>query len=76
MFLQWNVKILLLKPDGSQAMCGNNLVNGVHVCENNFTENTILREWGGFEGWVCSDYRGTRSTVITRAPPPPQLPFQ
>ena len=45
------------------VMCGNNLVNGVYVCENNFTENTILREWGGFKGWVCSDYRGTRSTI-------------
>jgi beta-glucosidase len=44
-------------------MCGNNLVNGKYVCENNFTGNTILREWGGFKGWMCSDYDGTRSTI-------------
>jgi beta-glucosidase-like glycosyl hydrolase len=34
-----------------------------YVCENNHTENTILKSWGGFKGWVCSDYDGTRSTV-------------
>ena len=44
-------------------MCANNLVNGVYVCENNHTENTILKSWGGFKGWVCSDYDGTRSTI-------------
>jgi hypothetical protein len=31
-------------------MCANNLVNGVYVCENNHTENTVLRTWGGFKG--------------------------
>ncbi len=45
------------------VMCANNLVNGVYVCENNHTENTILKSWGGFKGWVCSDYDGTRSTI-------------
>ena len=45
------------------VMCANNLVNGEYVCENNFTENTMLRTWGGFKGWVCSDYDGTRSTI-------------
>ena len=44
-------------------MCANNLVNGVYVCENNYTTNHILREYGGFRGWMCSDYRGTRSTI-------------
>ena len=29
------------------VMCANNLVNGVYVCENNHTENTILKSWGG-----------------------------
>ena len=31
--------------------------------ENNHTENTILKSWAGFKGWVCSDYDGTRSTI-------------
>lgn len=39
------------------VMCANNLVNGVYVCENNHTTNHILREYGGFKGWMCSDYR-------------------
>jgi beta-glucosidase len=42
------------------VMCGNNLVNGVYVCENNHTGNTMLKAWGGFKGWMCSDYDGTR----------------
>ena len=37
--------------------------NGVYVCENNITTNHIIREYGGFKGWMCSDYRGTRSTI-------------
>ena len=44
-------------------MCGNNLVNGQYVCENNHTGNYVLREHGGFKGWMCSDYDGTRSTI-------------
>jgi beta-glucosidase-like glycosyl hydrolase len=44
-------------------MCGNNLVNGVYVCENNHTGNWLLREHAGFKGWMCSDYDGTRSTI-------------
>jgi beta-glucosidase len=34
-------------------MCGNQLVNGVYVCENNVT-STMLRN-AGFKGWMCSD---------------------
>ena len=44
-------------------MCANNQVNGVYVCENNVTGNALLREHGGFKGWMCSDYDGTRSTI-------------
>lgn len=56
------------------VMCANNLVNGVYVCENNHTENTILKSWGGFKGWVCSDYDGTRSTGLTSLPRPAPVP--
>ena len=45
------------------AMCANNLINGVYACESNATMNTLLRARGGFGGWTCSDYDGTRSTV-------------
>lgn len=45
------------------TMCGNNIVNGVHACEDNTTLNTMLREWFGFKGFVLSDYRGAQSTM-------------
>ena len=45
------------------VMCANNMVNGTYVCENNRTGNWLLRERGGFRGWMCSDYDGTRSTI-------------
>jgi beta-glucosidase len=52
-----------LKAGVLSVMCANNLVNGVYVCENNRTGNWLLREHGGFQGWMCSDYDGTRSTI-------------
>lgn len=45
------------------VMCANNLVNGQYVCQNAMVENTMLKKWAGFKGWVCSDYDGTRSAV-------------
>lgn len=38
-------------------------VNGIYVCENNQTGNGLLKGYGGFRGWMCSDYDGTRSTI-------------
>ena len=35
------------KPLGTQGVFLQ--VNGVYVCENNHTENTILKSWGGFK---------------------------
>jgi beta-glucosidase len=52
-----------LNAGALSVMCANNMVNGVYVCENNSTENGLLRAHGGFKGWVCSDYDGTRSTI-------------
>jgi beta-glucosidase len=52
-----------IKAGVLSIMCANNLVNGIYVCENNHTTSHILREYGGFKGWMCSDYRGTRSTI-------------
>ena len=44
-------------------MCANNLVNGIYACENNATQNGLLRARAGFRGWIASDYDGTRSTI-------------
>eukprot|EP00937_MAST-01D_sp_MAST-1D-sp2_P000193 g193.t1 len=52
-----------IKAGVLSIMCANNMVNGVYVCENNRTGNWLLREHGGFQGWMCSDYDGTRSTI-------------
>lgn len=45
------------------VMCGNNLVNGVHICESGFAQNTLLRDWFGFKGFICTDYRGGQTTL-------------
>eukprot|EP01063_Lacrimia_lanifica_P022615 TRINITY_DN30158_c0_g1_i1.p1 TRINITY_DN30158_c0_g1~~TRINITY_DN30158_c0_g1_i1.p1 ORF type:complete len:732 (+),score=179.57 TRINITY_DN30158_c0_g1_i1:65-2260(+) len=52
-----------IKAGVLSVMCANNMVNGVYVCENNRTGNWLLREHGGFKGWMCSDYDATRSTI-------------
>ena len=44
------------------VMCSYNLVNGTHACGNNATLNRFLKEIGGFDGFVMSDWRATHST--------------
>lgn len=48
---------------GAALMCANNLVNGQYVCQNEFVEKVMMKNWTGFKGWVCSDYDGTRSAI-------------
>ena len=36
---------------------------GVYACENNQTQNTELKAWGGYKYAVRSDYGATHSTV-------------
>ena len=37
-------------------MCSYNAINGIPACANNYTQNTVLREDWGFEGFIVSDY--------------------
>ena len=52
-----------VKAQALSFMCANNLVNNIYACENNRTQNTYLRDWNDFQGWICSDYDATRSTI-------------
>ena len=36
---------------------------GVYACENNQTQNTELKGWGGYKYPIRSDYGATHSTV-------------
>ncbi|MEC5387478.1 glycoside hydrolase family 3 N-terminal domain-containing protein [Uliginosibacterium sp. H3] len=42
-------------------MCAYNYLNGVQACENDKTQNKILRDEWGFTGYVQSDFLATRS---------------
>ncbi|WP_172833917.1 beta-glucosidase family protein [Nocardioides scoriae] len=44
-------------------MCSYNKVNEVHVCENKFLLDTILRQQWGFRGMVISDYGASKGTA-------------
>ena len=43
-------------------MCANNLINGVYACASGEAQNTLLRGYSNFTGFLLSDYDGTRST--------------
>lgn len=67
--LPWAWK-LCAQPQGAYFVyrlcltrCANNLVNGEYVCQNEFVEQTMLKNWTGFNGWVCA---GTLARAHTR----------
>ncbi|TWP48026.1 glycosyl hydrolase [Lentzea tibetensis] len=47
----------------SSVMCSYNWVNGVNACENSYLLTKVLREQWKFDGFVTSDWGGTKSTV-------------
>ena len=49
--------------DVGTAMCSYNKVNRIHVCENPFLLDTVLREQWGFGGMVMSDYGASKGTA-------------
>lgn len=44
-------------------MCSYNLIHGVYACENDETQNTLLKGELGFTGWIMSDWGATHSTA-------------
>ena len=48
---------------GSDASPAAPSLQGVYACENNQTQNTELKAWGGYKYAVRSDYGATHSTV-------------
>ncbi|GLZ31011.1 beta-glucosidase [Lentzea sp. NBRC 105346] len=47
----------------SSVMCSYNWVNGVNACENRYLLTEVLRDQWKFDGFVTSDWGGTKSTV-------------
>ncbi|CAN5365617.1 glycoside hydrolase family 3 protein [soil metagenome] len=43
------------------VMCGYNLVNGVHACQNDMLLNTVLKRDWGYPGFVISDWGAVHS---------------
>eukprot|EP00937_MAST-01D_sp_MAST-1D-sp2_P003286 g3286.t1 len=47
----------------ASVMCAYNKINNVHACENNQTLNVELKGYGGFEGFVVSDWNAAHDTL-------------
>lgn len=47
----------------SSVMCSYNKINGLQACDNNETQNVILRGEDKFRGFVTSDWGGTHGTT-------------
>ena len=47
----------------ASAMCSFNKINGVFSCENDFVLNELLRQQGGFPGFVMTDFGAMHSTI-------------
>lgn len=61
--LPWEIAIK--EGDPGSVMCSFNQVNGIWACENGFIQNTILKEYIGFKGWIVSDFGSVHSTAQT-----------
>jgi beta-glucosidase-like glycosyl hydrolase len=46
----------------ASVMCSYNLINGTYACENDETQNGILKKEYGFQGYIMSDWQATMST--------------
>jgi beta-glucosidase len=49
------------------VMCGYNLVNGTHACENDWLLNRVLKGDWGYKGWVMSDWGATHGVEAINA---------
>ncbi|CUA75547.1 hypothetical protein RSOLAG22IIIB_05945 [Rhizoctonia solani] len=47
----------------ASVMCSYNLINGTWACENDYTQNVILKHQMGFRGYIMSDWQATHSTI-------------
>jgi beta-glucosidase len=47
----------------SSVMCSYSTINGVPACQNDYTQNQVLKDEWNFPGFVTSDWGATHSTV-------------
>lgn len=52
-----------VKSGVSSVMCSYQRINGSYACQNSKTLNGLLKDELGFQGYVMSDWGGTRSGV-------------
>lgn len=50
-----------VKAGVASVMCSYNRINGTYSCENSKSQNGLLKEELGFQGYVMSDWGGTHS---------------
>lgn len=56
-------KAAVQEADVGAVMTGYNSVNGAHLCENRRLLTDVLKQEFGFDGFVMSDWWGTKSTI-------------
>jgi len=49
----------------ASVMCSYSVINGQFACENNHTQNEILKRDMGFQGFITADWGATHSTVAS-----------
>lgn len=49
----------------ASVMCSYNRINGSYACQNSKTQNGLLKEELGFQGYIMSDWEGTHSGVAS-----------
>jgi beta-glucosidase len=50
------------QANAASVMCAYSVINGGYACQNPYTENTVLRDQWGFQGFMTSDYGAIHET--------------
>jgi beta-glucosidase len=58
---QFDAALKQSKP--SSVMCSYSWINGTPACQDGYTQNQVLRDQWGYQGFVTSDWGATHSTV-------------
>ncbi|HEY1918678.1 MAG TPA: glycoside hydrolase family 3 C-terminal domain-containing protein [Streptosporangiaceae bacterium] len=63
------------KADAASVMCSYAVINGNYACQDPYTENTVLRDQWGFQGFVTSDYGAIHETAAAADGTDEEQPF-
>jgi beta-glucosidase len=59
----------------ASVMCAYSVINGSYACQDPYTENTVLRDQWGFQGFVTSDYGAIHETAAAADGTDEEQPF-